>query len=148
MRYVKIDSFGSVMKTKHRDDHNRAGGTPVSIIADYKFVLALENSICPDYVSDKFFHGLISGTVPIYFGTETAKDLAPSPESYIDARDFECPRALAQHLNALDQDDEAYAKCFDWKKQGLSPQFEKNCDRLRGPWIDRLYDAACDARKL
>lgn len=37
-------------------------------IARYKFVIAYENSVCEDYITEKLWRPLILGVVPIYFG--------------------------------------------------------------------------------
>src|SRR5690242_11340019 len=35
-----------------------------NITSQYKFIIALENSVSEDYVSEKLFHAFIVGTVP------------------------------------------------------------------------------------
>ena len=35
---------------------------------EHKFYLSFENSICEDYVSEKFFNALHDGLVPVYMG--------------------------------------------------------------------------------
>lgn len=37
-------------------------------IARYKFVIAYENSVCEDYITEKLWRPLIVGVVPIYYG--------------------------------------------------------------------------------
>lgn len=37
-------------------------------IARYKFVIAYENAICNDYITEKLWRPLSLGIVPIYFG--------------------------------------------------------------------------------
>ena len=82
---------------------------------DYKFYLALENSWCPDYVTEKLFRPLYYDTVPIVMGGADYKSFAP-PNSYINVADFESPRKLADYLKLLDQNDDLYHRYFDWKK--------------------------------
>ena len=38
------------------------------ILAKYKFVLAIENAVCPDYITEKLWKVLQVGAVPVYFG--------------------------------------------------------------------------------
>lgn len=38
-------------------------------IGHYKFVIAYENSVCEDYISEKIWRPLTLGVVPIYFGS-------------------------------------------------------------------------------
>lgn len=42
-------------------------------IASYKYMIAYENGMCDDYLTEKFWRPLIAGTVPIFFGTPTVK---------------------------------------------------------------------------
>lgn len=42
----------------------------------------------------------------------------PGDHSIINTRDFPSPKALAEYLLKLNEDDEAYAKYFEWKKTG------------------------------
>lgn len=41
------------------------------LVAKYKFVLALENGICDDYITEKLWRPLIAGSVPVYVGSPT-----------------------------------------------------------------------------
>ena len=40
----------------------------LQILAKYKFVLAIENAVCPDYITEKLWKVLQVGAVPVYFG--------------------------------------------------------------------------------
>ena len=60
----------------------------VQLAADYKFYLSFENSICTDYVTEKFFDILQHEMVPIVLGGADYSRIAP-PHSFIDARRFE-----------------------------------------------------------
>lgn len=44
---------------------------------DYKFYLAFENSICVDYVTEKFFNAMRRTVVPITLGGANYSSLAP-----------------------------------------------------------------------
>lgn len=37
-------------------------------ISRYKFVIAYENSVCSDYLTEKIWRPLTLGVVPVYFG--------------------------------------------------------------------------------
>ena len=55
---------------------------------DYKFYLAFENSICRDYVTEKFFNPLLFSTVPIVYGGADYEAIGAPPHSYIDVRNY------------------------------------------------------------
>jgi alpha-1,3-fucosyltransferase 10 len=137
MRRVKVDSYGDVLR--NRPERIPPGWGPrVDVMRRYKFTLALENSIAPDYVSDKFFDALAAGSVPVYRGAPNVADLAPAPDSYVDAADFASPAALAEYLNRLDGDEQAYARHHAWRAQGFAPAFEAHLRRLQEPPLRRL----------
>ena len=55
---------------------------------DYKFYLSFENSICPDYVTEKFYNPLLFSTVPVVYGGADYEAVGAPPNSYIDVRNF------------------------------------------------------------
>jgi alpha-1,3-fucosyltransferase len=59
----------------------------------YKFYLSFENTVCPDYVTEKLFKILAHDVVPVVYGGADYTQQAP-PISYIDARKFK-PKDLA-----------------------------------------------------
>jgi len=81
----------------------------------YKFYLAFENSLCPDYVTEKFYRALDKEVVPIVYGGADYSDYAPS-HSYINIADFKSPKELADYLQLLDKNDALYLKYFEWRK--------------------------------
>ena len=51
--------------------------------AKYKFHLAFENSICDDYITEKFVRPFHLGSIPVYFGSDSARDWAPRRDAII-----------------------------------------------------------------
>lgn len=78
MKYINIDSFGLCFnnKVKPKRQFLIVKEWPKDIkqqpwweakwelISRYKFVIAFENAITEDYVTEKLFHSFIVGTVP------------------------------------------------------------------------------------
>ncbi|VDD78257.1 unnamed protein product [Mesocestoides corti] len=86
----------------------------------YKFYLAIENSNCRAYITEKLFkNALRHNMVPIVMGgsPDDYFNLAP-PNSYIHVDDFASPGHLAAYLRYLDRNDTAYASYFAWKGLG------------------------------
>ena len=127
-RSLKDTKIGSGPSAKH------------TLIARYKFTLAFENSICTDYVTEKFFDPLLVGSVPVYLGAPNVEEYAPGENCYIDATRFESPRALARFLVELAANDEAYARYLHWKSQPLSPRFIAAIEKVRREPFHRLAD--------
>lgn len=43
------------------------------LLSKYKFVIAAENAICEDYITEKFWRSFYVGTVPIVYGSPSIK---------------------------------------------------------------------------
>ncbi|KAJ8046571.1 Alpha-(1,3)-fucosyltransferase 4 [Holothuria leucospilota] len=88
-------------------------------VSTYKFSLALENSYCEDYVTEKLWHALVIGTVPIVIGPrfENYNKVAP-PGSFIHVDQFKSMEHLRDYLEYLDKNDTAYLEYFKWKSVG------------------------------
>lgn len=48
-----------------------------NVLRDYQYVLAIENAIEVDYVSEKLWNGLEAGAVPLYMGAPNVEEYAP-----------------------------------------------------------------------
>lgn len=81
----------------------------------YKFVLAFENSLCEDYVTEKLYNHLKLNVVPVVFGASNYSLFAP-PNSIIDASQY-TPEKLAEYLQILDKNDTLYNQYFKWKEE-------------------------------
>jgi len=80
----------------------------------YKIYLSFENSLCNDYVTEKFFSVLQQDVVFIVFGGADYQSIALN-HSYIDALAFSNPSKLAEYLHLLDKNDELYLDYLEWK---------------------------------
>ncbi|GAX17170.1 galactoside 3-L-fucosyltransferase 11 [Fistulifera solaris] len=66
----------------------------------YLFHLAFENQCYPDYITEKLWGPMQSGTIPVYFGSPNAKDHAPN-NSLIMVDDFPDVATLGKYLNEV-----------------------------------------------
>lgn len=82
---------------------------------DYKFYLSFENSLCADYITEKFYNILKLNVVPIVLGLADHISIAPR-KSFIDVYDFDSPKELAQRLREIGDNYEDYVSYFEWKK--------------------------------
>jgi alpha-1,3-fucosyltransferase 10 len=53
MRYTKVDSYGKFLKNRSLAESDLGWSTRLTVMSRYHFYLALENSIAPDYVTEK-----------------------------------------------------------------------------------------------
>lgn len=87
-------------------------------IAKCLFYLSLENSEAKDYISEKLWRNAFqAGVVPVVLGPSRAtyEALAP-PHSFIHVSDFSSTAALAEHLQHLAADRQAYNTYFQWHR--------------------------------
>ena len=106
----------------------------------YKFYLSFENSLCSDYVTEKFFNILKYDVIPVTFNGADMSQIAP-PHSYINTMDFKTPKELAKHLKHIAEDDALYASYFWWRdyyevRNSAEDRAQAYCDlcsRLNNP---------------
>ena len=123
LRRVRVDSYGKLASNRRVEGPDLGRVTKLAVIGRYKFCLGFENSISPDYVTEKFFDPLLAGTLPVYRGAPNVADFAPGPKSYIDVNDFSGPAELADYLNFLAGNEAAYGEYFHWKDEGFALPF-------------------------
>ena len=83
----------------------------------YKFYLSFENSVCPDYITEKIFKILkLDSVVPVVYGGANYSRVTP-PKSVINVKDFASPKDLADYLRYLDSHDDAFLEYLQWKRR-------------------------------
>lgn len=112
-QHVPMDVYGKCGPLKCRPWNGEACFDKK--LRHYKFQLAAENSLCPDYVAERFWRSLKWGAVPVVYGVADYAAYAP-PHSYIHAANFASLQDLADYLMLLDRNDALYLKYFEWRK--------------------------------
>lgn len=122
MKYIEVDSYGSCLNNKKLpskfvDDYlnHLSDDDFLKFIAKYKFIIAIENGVCEDYVTEKFWRAIRIGSVPIYFGSPSIRDWLPNKKSAILLEDFPTPKLLSEHLKKLLEDDLLYEQYLEHK---------------------------------
>ena len=85
------------------------------ICINYKFYFAFENSMCKDYITEKFFDTFKYNVLIVVLGGGNYDYYMPK-SAYINALDYESPQKLADYLLYLDGNKTAYNEYFIWKK--------------------------------
>ncbi|KZS12523.1 putative Alpha--fucosyltransferase C [Daphnia magna] len=114
--FIPVDIYGGCGPLTCERNHTHWLSHPKCydvLEAKYKFYLSFENSICADYVTEKFFEIMRKEMVPVVYGGANYSRIAP-PHSYINALDF-TPEKLAEYLKMLDANDTLYNEFFWWK---------------------------------
>ena len=66
----------------------------------YPFYFSFENSLCEDYVTERFFDALRGGMIPVVYNWANMSKIAPE-HSYIDVKDFSTISGDFQLFNLL-----------------------------------------------
>ena len=93
----------------------------------YLFHLAFENQNVDDYITEKLWGTLQSGTLPVYMGAPNIRDHVPK-NSIIVAQDFEDPQALADYLIRLTKDRDLYESYHKWRDEPIGDWFYDKYD--------------------
>ncbi|PIK44575.1 putative alpha-(1,3)-fucosyltransferase 6-like [Apostichopus japonicus] len=120
-KVMKVDIFGKCGNNslcKNKWEQNCAQEVD-DFVKTYKFSLALENCCCEDYITEKLWHTLTIGVVPVVIGPHlnNYKKLVP-PGSFIHIDQFDSVENLKSYLEYLDQNDTAYLEYFQWRTKG------------------------------
>ena len=115
-KYIDVDIFGECGPRKC--PKTDMGHCMQMLTTRYRFYLGFENSLCHQYVTEKFFRAFRDQTevVPVVLGGHDYKRYLPEG-TYINAADFRSPKDLAKHLRALSKDVYAYAAILEKKSQ-------------------------------
>lgn len=122
MKFIEIDSYGACLNNKEmpkkfREDYlnNLNEEEFLHYISRYMFVVAIENGVCDDYITEKFWRAIKIGTVPIYFGSPTIKDWFPNNKSAILVEDYPTPKKMSDYLKTLLNNDNLYEEYITHK---------------------------------
>ena len=138
-RSIGIDRYGRFNPNRHIEGPDLGGQTKRETIGRYHFCLALENSIAPDYVTEKMFDALAAGTVPIYLGAPNVAEFVPE-NSFIDAASFSTPEALATYLRHLVETPNAYEAYLAWRSKPLPERLAARLAAIETPPRCRLAE--------
>ncbi|XP_059821339.1 alpha-(1,3)-fucosyltransferase 10 [Hypanus sabinus] len=124
MKYIQVDSYGECLHNKDlptglKDPTAMDDDAFYWILAQYKFILAFENAVCDDYITEKLWRPFKLGAVPVYYGSPSVADWLPSNKSAILVGSFTHPKELADYIIQLDGDDQSYEVFLEWKQEDL-----------------------------
>ena len=125
MKYIRIDSYGKLFRNSSIiQDSGRKSA--IDLMRNYKFVIAFENSLAEDYVTEKFYIPLYANSVPVYLGAPNVEEFMPYDNCFLDVRSFNNPKNLAEAIKFYSSSE------FDWLK------FFSGRNHLRGRFQEKL----------
>ncbi len=124
---TQIDNYGLCLRNvklapaaksiKEGANPNDAYSAKLDTLRAYKFTLVFENTIATDWVTEKVFHALAAGSLPVFWGAREVHRLLPCDNCIVHALDFASPLQLAKYLQFLLENPKEYLKYFEWKKK-------------------------------
>ena len=82
----------------------------------YSFMLALENSHCQDYVTEKFWDTVETGVIPVVHWLPGQKPHTIPDHSYINIYDFPSLREVNDYLIQVSENITLYNSYWEWRK--------------------------------
>jgi len=131
MKYIKVDSYGTCLHNKDLPLH-MVGSEQMEnegfyrLLSKYKFMLSLENAVCDDYVTEKFWRCLQLGVVPIYLGAPNIDKYLPTTKSAVVVQNFSSVKDVADYVIQLNSNDQKYREYLQHKsKNQIENQYLK-----------------------
>ena len=140
MKEIPVHSMGSCF---HNTKTPKGDVRPT--LEQYLFYFALENAICLDYVTEKFYRSFETGSVPIVLslaGWPRYERVAPSADAYVDISKFPSFGIAIEFLKNVSKSEELYMRHHAFRSQlfnqtKVSQQFLENVcfeQRGKGTW--------------
>lgn len=124
----------------------------VDLFKSYKFVIAVENSLLPGYITEKMVNPLLAGAVPIYLG---APDIVEhfNPKRFINVRNFPDMEACARYVLEVHTNDKLFEQIrsappfldsnpyLSWIESGVMyPELKEKLPSRLAPYLPLLDD--------
>lgn len=137
MKHIEIDSYGKLYNNI-RLEKDEGKESLLETISKYKFVIAFENSIAEDYVTEKFYNPLLAGTVPIYKGVPNVGDFIPGENCFLDVNLFSTPKELAEFIEECYKDEKLYMGYHEWRNKPILCSFKEKLEKIQKSPFTRL----------
>ncbi|KAK3587521.1 hypothetical protein CHS0354_004801 [Potamilus streckersoni] len=127
-KYVPVDIYGACGK----NCSSEAGECKAVIAKEYKFYLSFENSLCKDYVTEKFFKYFPLDLITVQRGYSDYDSMLPN-DTYINTDKFSTVEELANFMTRLADNEDEYILYLKAKDRYVT---------YRQPWT--YCNALCD----
>ena len=115
----------------------------------FGFVVAMENSVVPGYVTEKIGHAFNAGSVPIYWGDRAGVESFFNPDAFINVLDYPTIDKAAESIVEIWRDRQKLQKYLDVAEVGtpMLRDYEAIYTEYRpwmAPFVNRLREAFPD----
>ena len=111
-KYKRVESGGSYLNNQIDNkivDYKTKDNSKFRLLSKCKFSLIIESTDCDGFTTEKIIHSISCNTIPIYFGTNYAKEIFSS-QRVIFASDYETIEDLLEYVSVIDNNNELYVK--------------------------------------
>lgn len=106
--YKRVESPGKYLNNmEHGETVAWDDGSKVEFQKKCKFTLCFESTKHEGFVTEKITDAFYADTIPIYYGSDTVKDIF-NPQAFINAADYQSFDDLLSYIIELDNDDNKY----------------------------------------
>ena len=118
-KYIDVDIFGECGKPFCGKAHDHELGDCFSTLnTSYRFYLAFENTLCEEYITEKFFENYKYDIILVSRGGRPrTRPVGGNKIAYISASDFTNAHALGSYLKKLKQNMTKYAEMLAVKDE-------------------------------
>ncbi|KAI1726683.1 glycosyltransferase family 10 (fucosyltransferase) c-term domain-containing protein [Ditylenchus destructor] len=116
-KHVNVDIIGKCAINDTMKNLCPRSSSCDELFTSYYFFIAAENSICKDYITEKYWTRYTLPSVPIVMKRNIYEGWIPNG-SFIAMDDFDSPKKLGDHLKSLIQNPREYLKYFEWRSKG------------------------------
>lgn len=118
---IEVDIYGKCgnKRTPNNCDgvDKQSDNCVAELFKPYKFAIAFENSLCKDYITEKFFEVLQKRyAVSIVMQRKRYEDAGAPENSFIAVSDFENVTELANYLRSVAGDKQKYLRYHKWRE--------------------------------
>ncbi|BCM88485.1 alpha-(1,3)-fucosyltransferase FucT [Abditibacteriota bacterium] len=108
MKYKWVDCPGEILNNRPSfDGDGDKWMEKLSFMKDYKFTVAFENASSVNYTTEKIFHALLVGSIPIYWGNPEVSTYF-NPASFINCHDYSSFDDVIARVKEIDNNPELY----------------------------------------
>ena len=143
MKHIDVDNYGTcgdnirslpvhivkIQNSANRNLKNRGSYKweegKLTLSSEYLFTIAIENSLNYDYITEKLWHPLVAGSVPIYLGAPNVEDWLPcQTQCIIDLRKFKTPSDAALFIKSIAMNKTSYESYHQWRNKPVPKRFQ------------------------
>ncbi len=141
---MKVDSLGKscnnvkINNTRSIYNENETyNDIAVKIYSEYKFILAIENTVKECYYTEKLINPIFANSIPIYYGTPDAFELI-NKKRVIYFNDYTNIDDLIKYILELSNNEEEYNKIINEPIFNIDINLQ-NCNKLLFGKLDKIF---------